>query len=143
MEQLKVNIITTDEKLIPTYSTVGSSGFDLKASADYVIKPGDTILIDTGISVELPSSYEIQVRPRSGLSYKTKLRVILGTVDSDYTGIIKVIATNTGDEPINILKYDRIAQGVVSRTERVKFIPAEDISPSERGSNGFGSSGVR
>ncbi|WP_439876998.1 dUTP diphosphatase (plasmid) [Bacillus mycoides] len=136
-----------------------------------IIKPGETKVIPTGLAFEIPPGYEMQIRPRSGMSRKTKLRVVLGTIDSGYRGEVGVIANNAsmvkyasmprfnagilaGDndfsitkpvkyEVIKISKGERIAQGVIAPVETAHFIEVDELSESERGNRGFGSTGVK
>lgn len=158
-----------DNAVIPTKAFPTDSGFDLVASEDVIVEPGETKLITTGIAVQLPPGYEAQVRPRSGVTSRTKLRVQLGTIDNAYRGEIGVIVDNIhaedeadkrthnpvllngyiyadrGRYPKNtylIRKGDRIAQLAVQALPRVEAIEIEDVGASERGSAGFGSSGV-
>src|SRR5690625_2996998 len=162
----------SDSAVIPTKAHASDSGFDLVASEDVIIEPGETAVVPTGIAVELPAGYEAQVRPRSGVTAKTKLRVQLGTIDNGYNGEIGVIVDNTnepqmaikriwtighnyevdGDCNIETLKGgtfvlirkgDRIAQLVVQPIPNVEAIEVFDVGETERGEGGFGSSGVR
>jgi dUTP pyrophosphatase len=133
------------DAVIPKYATEGSAGFDLTALEDVTLSPGDTKLIKTGLAVAVPVGYELQVRPRSGTSLKTPLRVANapGTVDSDYRGEVCVIITHSGavsGEQV-VKKGDRIAQGVVCPIIQVEFVETTDLSATERGSGGFGSTG--
>jgi dUTP pyrophosphatase len=134
---------THPDAIIPAYQTKGAAGFDFHSVDYHLIMPGDTKLIDTGIAVELPECIELQVRPRSGLSFKTGIRVANspGTVDEDFRGSIQVILQNTGALPFEIKKGDRIAQGVLSRFEKGEFLEIESLSETERGEKGFGSTG--
>jgi dUTP pyrophosphatase len=139
--------LLTEDAVLPTYAKDGDAGFDLYAAHDAFISPGSTVLVKTGLAFELPDGFEIQVRPRSGNSMKTKMRVANspGTVDSGYRGEVGVIIDNTDDveygRPIHIQKGDRIAQGVLQRVPRAKFIVKSELSKSERGDGGFGSTG--
>ncbi len=121
---------------------------DLKrvAPENYVIiAPGETKVVSAGFKVELPKGYEMQVRPRSGNSAKTKLRVANspGTIDSDYRGIVGVILENIGNEPIVVFEGDKIAQAIIAEVPEVKLVGVEALSDTQRGEGGFGSSGVR
>jgi dUTP pyrophosphatase len=149
------------DAVVPRYATPGSVGFDLVATEDVSLLPGETKLVSTGLSFEIPEGYELQVRPRSGVSLKTKLRVANapGTVDSDFRGAVSVIMTNTSTarsqgfagtigeatavvtEAIQIKKGERIAQGVIAPVIQAEFEVAEDLSETERGAGGFGSTG--
>lgn len=147
MIKVKVKINkTAEDLLLPRYMSGGSSGMDLYAAVDEdtVIDPGGFRLIPTGIHLQLPAGYEGQVRPRSGLAAKYGVTVLNtpGTIDSDYRGEIKIILINLGREPFVIKRGDRIAQLVISRYERVELVPAECLEDSERGTGGFGHTGI-
>lgn len=133
-----------DSVIIPKYQRVGDSGFDLAANESATIAPGETKLISTGLKFQIPEGYEMQVRPRSGMSVKTKFRVANspGTIDSNYLGEVKIIAENIGHRPIFIEKGDRIAQGVICPVYEAKFVE-EEFTETNRGEAGFGSSGVK
>src|SRR5690625_1787771 len=144
----------SDGATIPTKAHASDSGFDLAASADVIIEPGETKVVPTGIAVELPEGYEAQVRPRSGVTAKTKLRVQLGTIDNGYNGEIGVIVDNIATAGFDIdgvsypleevRKGDRIAQLVVQALPEVTAVEIDDVTQnSERGEGGFGSSGIR
>src|SRR5699024_6032706 len=150
----------SDTAVIPTRAHESDSGFDLVANEDVIIEPGETKVIPTGIAVELPDGYEAQVRPRSGVTAKTKLRVQLGTIDNGYTGEIGVIVDNINPLPkaiedeyvvggeldkgtYIIRKGDRIAQLVVQALPEVTAVEIDDFTEdSERGEGVFGSTGV-
>lgn len=127
---------------VPEYQSSGAAGFDLHSTEDMVIMPGDTKLIGTGLAFELEPDVELQVRPRSGLSAKTGIRVANspGTIDSDFRGEVKVILHNTGTHPFTVSVGDRIAQGVIVPVLRAVF-EESDLSETERGSGAFGSTG--
>lgn len=131
---------------LPSYETAGSAGADLRAhiSSSVTINPGERKLIETGLYPEIPSGYEIQVRPRSGLSVKKGITVLNtpGTIDSDYRGEICVNIINLSDEPFIVNDGDRIAQAVVAPVIQAVFITADELSQTERGEGGFGSTGV-
>ncbi|WP_060210526.1 dUTP diphosphatase [Sporosarcina koreensis] len=151
------------DAVMPTKAHASDSGFDLVASADVIIAPGETAVVPTGIAVQLPADYEATVRPRSGVTAKTKLRVQLGTIDNGYNGEIGVIVDNIAevgreDCGVNyidgspeyyesasylIRKGDRIAQLVITRLPDVVGVEVEDVEITERGAHGFGSSGVK
>ncbi len=134
-----------DDIPLPAYSTEGSAGMDLRAAIkdDVIIEAGKTALIPTNLSIEIPEGYEIQVRPRSGLAAKHSIGVLNspGTIDSDYRGEIKVIMFNFGGEGFRIQRGDRIAQMILSRYYKIKLIASDEITPSLRGSGGFGHTG--
>ncbi|HOE88922.1 MAG TPA: dUTP diphosphatase [Sphaerochaeta sp.] len=131
---------------LPAYQTAGSAGADLKALLDepVVIEPGNRALIPTGIALELPVGYEAQIRPRSGLAAKAGLTVLNapGTIDSDYRGEVTVILINHGSEAAIVRNGDRIAQLVIAPVVQASFSPADALDSTERGSGGFGSTGV-
>lgn len=161
-----------DNVIIPTKAYPTDSGFDLYASKDVIIEPGDTTVVPTGIAVELPPGYEATVRPRSGITAKTKLRVQLGTIDNEYRGEIGVIVDNIAPEDLDgmpceyfalsienkplpeyksnfvegtyiIRKGDRIAQLVIQPIPTVEAYEVEgELKTTERGESGFGSTGV-
>lgn len=160
----------SDNAIIPTKAHPTDSGYDLYAAEDVIIEPGDTAVVKTGIAVELPPGYEAQIRPRSGITAKTRLRVQLGTIDQDYRGELGVIVDNiyqpagwmdtypnlidgtpdnsySGDGMIDgsilIKKNDRIAQLVIQRLPETVAVEIDEFSEdSERGAGGFGSTGV-
>jgi len=130
---------------IPKRGTPSSSGLDLSSLEDHFILPNQTKLVTTGISVDIPVGYEIQVRPRSGLSLKTPLRLAnsIGTVDQDYQGDISVILWNSGAGPVVIKAGERIAQMVLCPVVLPEVVEVTELSKETiRGSNGFGSTGV-
>lgn len=137
-----------NQSLFPTYAHPGDAGFDFRANLDHreVLKPGKRILIPTGIRINLPQGYEIQVRPRSGLALKYGVTVLNtpGTVDSGFEGEIGVILINFGEEDFNINPGDRIAQGVLKEFCTANFVPVPKIErKSNRGEGGYGSSGIQ
>lgn len=133
----------------PFYATTGSAGMDVCAylpSKDYTsVMPNKTKVIPTGIKVSIPVGFEMQVRPRSGLSLKTKLRIANapGTVDSDYRGEVGVIIENISEEKVVINHGDRIAQLIFAPVEQAAFIEVESLDETERGEGGFGSTGAK
>ena len=132
---------------LPAYETLGAAGMDIRANEKVTLQPKETQLIKTGLFVAIPEGFEIQVRPRSGMSLKTKLRIANtpGTVDSDYRGEVCIIAENThGSVEMNITLGERIAQIVLQRVPLIEWVHiAERSSLNEtiRGEGGFGSSG--
>ncbi|TFH38762.1 MAG: dUTP diphosphatase [Chrysiogenales bacterium] len=131
---------------IPVYKSSGASGADISAHVrdPITLKPGETILVPTGISIELPDGYEAQIRPRSGLAINNGITLLNspGTIDSDYRGEIKIIMTNLGQNDFTITDGMRIAQMIVNRTYQGNFIVVDDIGTTERNKGGFGHSGV-
>jgi dUTP pyrophosphatase len=132
---------------LPEYSTSGASGFDLRANleAPIVLKPFERAVIPTGLYLEIPDGFEIQIRPRSGLAVKNGITVLNtpGTIDADYRGEIKVILVNLGVESFTINPGDRIAQAVLCPVFKAAFLEAETLSQTERNTGGFGSTGVK
>ncbi len=146
-EKIKVKAALENGVEMPAYATKGSAGFDFRAfiKEEMKIEPNKTYLIPTGIKVQLPEGYELQVRSRSGLSLKHGLIVLNapGTVDSDYRGEIKLIMFNAGSEIVTIQPNDRLAQGVLTKVIQAEFDIAEDLDISGRGDGGFGSTGKK
>lgn len=139
-----------DEALgLPRYESVGAAGADLKAclgvGESLVIAPGARVLVPTGLAFEIPLGFEVQVRPRSGLSLKTNLLVTNspGTIDSDYRGEVKVILGNFGDKEYVIEHGDRIAQMVIAPVIQAQFNVVNSLSSTDRGAGGFGSTGKK
>lgn len=131
-----------EDAIIPTKAHESDSGWDLYILDDIEIKPKETVIIPTGIAIKLPPFYEAQVRPRSGVTSKTKLRVQLGTIDNDYTGDIGIIVDNIGDEPIALNSGYKLAQLVVQQLPNTVIEVVDDLEHGVRGDKGFGSSGV-
>ena len=132
--------------IVPKYETQGASGVDISANIneDLTLATNESILVPTGIAVSIPQGFEIQIRPRSGLAAKKGISVLNtpGTIDADYRGEIKVILINHGNEPFVIRNGDRIAQMVVCPIVQAKFEQVDELNDTERGSGGFGSTGV-
>ncbi|GAA7718243.1 dUTP diphosphatase [Helicobacter pylori] len=142
---MKIKIQKTHPNaLIPKYQTEGSSGFDLHAVEEVMIKSHSVGLVKIGICLSLEVGYELQVRTRSGLALNHQVMVLNspGTVDNDYRGEIKVILANFSDKDFKVQVGDRIAQGVVQKTYKAEFIECERLDETSRGSGGFGSTGV-
>jgi len=141
-------ILKLDKELpLPAYETKGSAGMDLYATKDDRIVPGQITIIPTGIAISMPEDYEAQVRPRSGLAAKYGITVVNtpGTIDSDYRGEIKVILTNLGKQEYQVQRGDRIAQIVFNPIKRIEWNEVEtglELKVTERGTGGFGSTGV-
>lgn len=142
METLSVKLLNPNATL-PKYQTDGASGFDLCASENLVIKGGSYALVATGLSFSFSKHYEIQVRPRSGLALKHGISVLNtpGTIDADYRGEIKVLLMNFGKEDFTIHIGDRIAQAILCPIIRAHIQIVEQLDATERGVNGFGSTG--
>ena len=145
MTKILIKRLSKDVNL-PKYETSGSSGMDLSANIEgkIEIKPGDTAVIPTGISISIPDGLEIQIRPRSGLAAKSKISVLNtpGTIDADYRGEIKVILINLGKESFIIEKGLRIAQMVICPMVQAKLVEVDDLNQTKRGKGGFGSTGI-
>ena len=150
MNPLKIRINRISESTnvvsLPTYATHGSAGMDIYAAieTEMVVKGGETILVPTGFSMEIPIGYEAQIRPRSGLAIKSSIGLMNspGTIDSDYRGEVKIVFTNYGKNDFVIKRGDRIAQMVVARYERVEWEEVRHLSDTARGDGGFGSTGI-
>ena len=143
---MKVKVINKSHHDLPRYETPLSAGMDVRANLDepVVLRPLARALIPTGLFVELPAGYEMQVRPRSGLAAKYGLTVLNapGTIDADYRGEVCVILVNLSSEPFTIADGERIAQMVIARHEQIEWQPVEVLGETERGAGGFGHTGV-
>ena len=143
---MEVKIINKSNNALPEYQTSGAAGMDICAfvPSDIKIKPGEVKLVPTGLYLEIPKGYEIQVRARSGLALKNSIGVAngIGTIDSDYRGELCVILVNFGQNEFVVKNGDRIAQMVLNKYEPIEFVVDEELSSTERGEGGFGSSGV-
>lgn len=147
--KITINFVNKSKNQDPDWETSGSAGFDLRASENGSIKPNEFKVVPTGLYFELPENFEIQIRPRSGLAAKYGVTVLNspGTIDSDYTGEIKVILINHGKNTFDIAAGDRIAQGVIATVTAKNIIQLTKVASidkdTERGSGGFGSTGVQ
>lgn len=134
---------------LPFYATEGAAGADIRASLpekkSLIVKPGERILVPTGLSMEIPLGYEVQVRPRSGLSLKSPLMVVNapGTIDCDYRGEVNIIIGNFGKEDYVIEHGLRIAQLVIAPVVQARYETTQSLSETQRGAGGFGSTGTR
>jgi len=144
---MKIKIINKSKHPLPHYATSASAGFDVRANIDnaIVIKPLERMLVPTGLFIELPSGYEAQVRPRSGLAFKNGITVLNspGTIDADYRGEIKVILVNLSQEDFKIIDGERIAQVIIARHEQAEWIEVQQLMETERGEGGFGHTGKK
>lgn len=133
------------DAIIPQYQTAGAAGCDIHSVEDAVIQPGHTMMIHTGIAIEVPPGLECQCRPRSGLAAKRGITVLNapGTIDSDYRGECNVILHNTSRFPFEIAVGDRIAQLVFAPVFQAVFAETDELSSTDRGERGFGSTGVK
>ena len=142
---MKVKIVNHSRFALPEYQTPLSAGLDIRANIDesVTLRPLDRAMIPTGLFVELPEGCEMQIRPRSGLAAKHGITVLNspGTIDADYRGEIKVILVNLSNEPFTIEAGERIAQMIVARYEQIEWQAVEELSSTERGAGGFGSTG--
>ena len=146
MTKLQIKKIS-NEVLTPKYETPGSSGMDIAAYVkdDIIISPGDNAIIPAGFYLSVPVGYEIQIRPRSGLAAKKGITVLNtpGTIDSDYRGEIKVILVNLGKERFTVKNGERIAQMVICPIKQVSIEEVKELSETDRGAGGFGSTGTK
>ena len=144
---LKVKVINRSRFDLPRYATPLSAGMNVCANIDeaVILRPLERAMIPTGLSIELPEGYEMQIRPRSGLAAKHGITVLNspGTIDADYRGEIRVILVNLSNEEFRIEAGERIAQMVVARHEQVEWEMTEELAESERGEGGFGSTGKK
>jgi len=143
---MNVQIINKSKHQTPNYQTLGSAGMDLRANINesIVLKPLERAIVKTGLFIALPVGFEAQVRPRSGLAAKKGITVLNspGTVDADYRGEIGVILVNISNEEFTINDGERIAQLVIAKHERANWEEVSVLNETERGSGGFGSTGV-
>ena len=145
MTTIQIKIVNTSANPLPQYATKGASGMDIRAALDIplTLQPLERNLIPTGLFVEIPQGYEIQIRPRSGLAIKQGITCLNtpGTIDSDYRGEIKIILINLSSEEQTINPGDRIAQAIIQKTERAEFVQVEFLNNTERAAGGFGHTG--
>lgn len=144
---MKINIINKSQHDLPSYETFASAGMDLRANINepITLQPMERALIPTGLFMELPVGFEAQVRPRSGLALKKGITCLNspGTIDADYRGEVGVILANLSKDVFVIENGERIAQMVVAKHERAEWIEVEQLSTTERGAGGFGSTGIK
>jgi dUTP pyrophosphatase len=131
----------SEAAMLPTRGSVDAAGLDLYAVQECTIAPHSNALVGTGIAVEIPPGYYGRVAPRSGLSVKTSLIVNAGVIDADYRGEIKVVFNNFTDNEVKLFRGDRVAQLILERIGMFDVEDVTDLSTSERGENGFGSTG--
>jgi len=138
-----VQVINESLNMLPAYETPQSAGMDVRCTEHIVMNPGERVLAKTGLFVQIPAGFEIQVRPRSGLALKQGVTVLNtpGTIDSDYRGEIGVILINHSGTVVEFAKGERIAQLVLSRVERIQWELTDSLSGTKRGQHGFGSTG--
>ncbi|WBO84597.1 dUTP diphosphatase [Hymenobacter yonginensis] len=144
---MQLPVINRSRHPLPEYQTAYAAGLDVRANLDepVVLKPLQRALIPTGLFMEIPVGYEMQVRPRSGLAYKHGIGIVNspGTIDADYRGELKVLLVNLSDTDFVVQDGERIAQLVVARHEVIEWQPAETLSETARGAGGYGSTGVQ
>ncbi len=142
---VEIKIVNHSNNPLPEYATTGAAGMDIRASLiePLTLQPMDRVLVPTGLFVQLPSNFEAQIRPRSGLAIKQGITCLNtpGTIDSDYRGEIKIILINLSTEIQIIQPGDRIAQMVIQKTEKALLIPVTILQETERAAGGFGSTG--
>jgi dUTP pyrophosphatase len=141
MVQVKVKKLHEDA-VIPVKAHPTDAGFDLYAVEEIQLNAWQTELVPTGLAFELPLGYEMQVRPRSGISLKTPLKVILGTVDAGYRGEVGIIVNNVSPYLHTIKKGEKIAQAVIQKLPEIELVEVDELDNGDRGENGFGSTGV-
>lgn len=143
---IQVQILNTGKHPLPTYQTLGSAGMDLYANLDepVTLKPLQRCKISTGLHLALPTGFEAQVRPRSGLAWKQGITCLNtpGTIDSDYRGEIQVLLVNLSDVEQTISDGDRIAQLILAKYEQIQWNAVNQLPDTERGHGGFGSTGI-
>ena len=144
---MKIKIVNKSRHPLPEYATLFAAGMDLRANLEepITLKPLERSLVPTGLYIQLPEGYEAQIRPRSGLAIKHGISIVNapGTIDADYRGEVQIILANLGGEPFTITRGMRIAQMVVAAYSRVSWQSVETLSQTERGSGGFGSTGLK
>ncbi|WP_281723807.1 dUTP diphosphatase [Hoylesella shahii] len=144
---LKVKINNRGRQPLPTYATALSAGMDLRANidADITLMPLQRQLVPTGLHIALPEGYEAQIRPRSGLALKHGITVLNtpGTVDADYRGELMVLLVNFSNEPFTVKDGERIAQMVIAKHENVCFEVVDTLDDTERGTGGYGHTGLK
>jgi dUTP pyrophosphatase len=145
MEGVRVKVINHSDHPLPELATEGSAGMDIRAflTEPVGIQPGERVMIGTGLHLEIPLGYEVQIRPRSGLAWKHGITVLNspGTIDSDYRGEIKVVLINHSTEPFQVENGERIAQMILSKHETINWSLTDALEESARGSGGYGHTG--
>ncbi len=143
MTRIKIKMLAGCEELFPRKAHTDDAAYDLRSRTDLELPPGRSVLVPTGIFLELPPGFEAQVRPRSGLALKHNLMLTNspGTIDAGYRGEVGVIMINCGAEPFPVRRGDRIAQMVIAALPEVELVAETRLSESDRGEGGFGSTG--
>lgn len=144
---MTVKVVNKGSNALPQYATLASAGMDVRASlnAPVVLNPLQRAMIPTGLFLEIPVGYEVQVRPRSGLAAKKGITVLNtpGTIDADYRGEVNVILVNLSDQPFTVEPGERIAQLVLAKHEKIDWEEVSELGTTERGEGGFGSTGTK
>lgn len=144
---MKIRIVNHSQHPLPAYETVASAGMDLRADLheDIVLKPLERSLVPTGLFIEIPTGYEAQIRPRSGLAIKHGISLLNspGTIDADYRGEIRIILVNLSSQDFVIRNGERIAQMVIAAHEKAEWEEADELVETERGAGGFGHTGTK
>lgn len=145
MEHPVVKVILAEGAQLPEYATPGAAGVDLRCLAEVALAPGERKLVGTGLYVEIPEGFEGQVRPRSGLALRHGLSMVNtpGTIDSDFRGEVGILLINHGEQHVRLAAGERIAQMVICPVVQATFVAAEAITATDRGSGGFGSTGLK
>ena len=143
--QIKIKKVR-DHAILPEYQSAQAAGFDFHAAIDQpiIIAPGKSVAIPTGLAVELPVGHELQIRPRSGLAFKYDVTMLngIGTIDADYRGEMSIKLINFGQNDFVVEPNMRVAQGVIARHEVAQWLEVDELSETERGSGGLGSTGL-
>jgi dUTP pyrophosphatase len=143
---MRVKVRNTSKHPLPAYETLSSAGMDIRANLEssLLLEPGQRVLVSTGLYIELPSGYEAQIRPRSGLAIKAGITVLNspGTIDADYRGEVKIILINHSNESFEIKDGDRVCQMIVQKVEQAVWEEVLQLTKTDRGDGGFGHSGV-
>jgi len=142
---MKIKIVNKSGFPLPKYETIGSAGMDLRSVSSEKLSPGERKLIHTGLYISLPVGYEARIQPRSGIALKKGVTVCNspGCIDSDYIGEICIILINHGEEIFYVERGDRVAQMVISKYEKAEWVEVDELDETERGSGGFGHSGIK
>jgi dUTP pyrophosphatase len=144
---MEIKVINRSTNELPDYATALSAGMDIRAnlSESLILQPLERRLVPTGLFLEIPEGFEVQIRPRSGLAFKHGITVLNspGTIDADYRGEIGVLLVNLSNEPFEIQHGERIAQMVVASYTQAELIETTELSATDRGSGGFGSTGKK
>ncbi len=143
--QIKVKLLSGCDDLMPAKAHSDDAAYDMRSRVDITLAPNRSTLVPTGVFIELPVGYEAQIRPRSGLALKHDLMLTNspGTIDAGYRGEIGIIMYNAGKEDFSISRGDRIAQMVICKLPEVELVASDSLSDTDRGSGGFGSTGVK